>query len=117
MPCRDWNDIDREREEEIFRTRRMKNRLNLVESVLCAIFTRVEKSGGFVSDIVMDVWTPEAGFQLNEVENWWKEHKAEDVARREREAATARKKAEEEAKEKEARRKQYEELKKEFENE
>lgn len=94
MACRDGGDelmVEHLRAEQ----RKLNDRLNLVESVLCSIFTRVERGGGYVCDIVMDVWTPGCGFQLNEVEGWWKEHKAKDAIRRKREAEEAKKKAEE----------------------
>ena len=84
MPCRDpdW-DIPKV-------TKRFGMDIHDFESVLCGIFTHLEKNWA-LNVTLDDVNWSEVGVSRGMVEAWWAGHKREDERRRKREAAEKRK--------------------------
>ena len=89
MPCRveeDWDTTPR-------RVERHGMELADFEAALCGVFTAAEEGavvGGLEGLLDVVDWK-EAGIQRRVVKTWWRKHKAEDEARRLREAAEQRK--------------------------
>lgn len=84
MPCRDPVDWDTQPET------RHGMRIEDFEAVLCGLFTALE--GNEQANDMLPLWLrnvdwKEAGVTRKKVATWWKRHKAEDEARRVREAA------------------------------
>jgi len=87
MPCTDGGvpypeDIREQREQR------------MVKAALCAVLTQLETQHATNDQngcefVLANINYREAGFKRKELETWWNKHKAEDVARRVREATEA----------------------------
>ena len=62
----------------------------MLEASMCGILTQLEKEGCLALWLERVDWA-EAGVKRKTLEMWWKKHKKEDEARRDREAAAKRK--------------------------
>lgn len=88
MPCRDPMDWD----VTPHRVERHGMDLADFEAALCGVFTAAEEGavvGGLEGLLDVVDWK-EAGVQRRVVKTWWRKHKAEDEARRAREAEEMR---------------------------
>lgn len=79
MPCRDYTDPEPELD---------------FEAILCGVFTVLDRRDVLDLDFVLnEVDWKEVGDQRDRVVEWWKEHKAEDEARREQQRVIDRHRA------------------------
>jgi hypothetical protein len=62
----------------------------MLEASMCGLLTQLEKEGCLALWLERVDWA-EAGVKRKTLEMWWKKHKKEDEARRDREAAAKRK--------------------------
>ena len=83
MPCRDGV-----YEDEVRVSRESEHRM--LEASMCGLLTQLEKEGCLALWLERVDWA-EAGVKRKTLEMWWKKHKKEDEARRDREAAAKRK--------------------------
>ena len=85
MPCRDGV-----YEDEVRVSRESVTEHRMLEASMCGILTQLEKEGCLALWLERVDWA-EAGVKRKTLEMWWKKHKKEDEARRDREAAAKRK--------------------------
>jgi arsenate reductase-like glutaredoxin family protein len=91
MPCRD--DGPSRAEEEASAARRD---LRQRDAMLCGVLAVLEQRG-IANMVIEQVDYQEAGISVQDLHGWWKQHKAEDEARRAREAAARQAKERQEA--------------------
>ena len=85
MPCRDGV-----YEDEVRVSRESVTEHRMLEASMCGLLTQLEKEGCLALWLERVDWV-EAGVKRKTLEMWWKKHKKEDEARRDREAAAKRK--------------------------
>ena len=85
MPCRDGV-----YEDEVRVSRESVTEHRMLEASMCGLLTQLEKEGCLALWLERVDWA-EAGVKRKTLEMWWKKHKKEDEARRDREAAAKRK--------------------------
>ena len=81
MPCRD--DGPSRADEE---TSRIREDLRGRDAMLCGVMAVLEQRG-IANEVIEQINYGEAGISVRDLRHWWERHKAEDEARRAREAA------------------------------
>lgn len=90
MPCYDGTYREEQRKQT-------EERINFLEASLCSTLTAIEKIQNHLNNFYSEYNTvkcnlldwidyEEAGIKEKDLKNWWKEHKAKDIARRKKEA-------------------------------
>lgn len=88
MPC--YDNRDDYRDIEIKELKKINTRLDKVAGMLCMVLTTLEEENelGHFKELFN---YKESGITREELMAWWREHKAEDCVRREREKAEEKK--------------------------